>query len=175
MFSTSWFDVVAKNVDGAASPYYSLRLQDYVTVLPVTQDHEIILVRQYRPAVEAFTIELPSGHIEDREMPVEAATRELQEETGLRAASMTALAGPLFPDTGRLGNKQWCFIAADVVPSTSVAAPDPEENVDVVVCTEAELLDHILSGRFIHALHLAVLTLAAVTGHFSLQPVAMES
>jgi ADP-ribose pyrophosphatase len=173
VFNTAWFDVVAKSITGSTDPYYSLRLPDYVTILPLTPDHEIVLVRQYRPAVEGFTLELPSGHVDEGEAPAEAAVRELEEETQRRPGSLTALAGPLVPDTGRLGNRQWCFLALDVVDTRCARPMDSDEEIEVILCTQTELHDHICAGRFNHALHLAALSLAAAAGHSILQPVTV--
>ena len=70
-YSTPWFELVSRPYGGAT--YYSLRMSDYVIVVPVTEDREIVLVRQYRPAVGQFTLELPAGHVEKGQTPEEAA------------------------------------------------------------------------------------------------------
>ena len=115
VFSTPWFQVVAKSVGekGTSEPYYSLKMSDYVSVVAVTDRQEFILVRQYRPAVEKWTLELPSGHVSDGEKPEQTARRELLEETGYQARSLQCL-GSLFPDTGRLSNRMWCYFAPNV-------------------------------------------------------------
>ena len=51
-YSTPWFDLVAKRVGTDPAPYYSLRMQDYVSVVALTSQREIIMVQQYRPAIE---------------------------------------------------------------------------------------------------------------------------
>src|SRR5205814_662663 len=103
-FATPWFELVAKRVEGEKAPYYALRMTDYVAVVAVTGEKELVLVRQYRPAVERFTLELPSGHVEKNETPEEAAKRELVEECGLEAGTMELL-GKLISDTGRNENR----------------------------------------------------------------------
>ena len=69
VFSVPWFDVVARKAEGSASPYYILRTCDHVTVLAATAEGPLLMVRQYRPAVERETLELPSGHVEEGELP----------------------------------------------------------------------------------------------------------
>jgi len=56
-----------------------------VGIIPIINEEEIILVKQYRHAVKDYLIEIPAGKIENKESPIEAAKRELEEETGFTA------------------------------------------------------------------------------------------
>jgi ADP-ribose pyrophosphatase len=170
VFSTAWFEVVAKS-NGSGDPYYSLRLSDYVATIGLTPKHEFILVRQYRPAVDRSTLEFPAGHVELGESPGDAARRELEEETGFTPGRIELL-GKLAPDTGRLSNSLWCFLALDAVPIEP--QPVAEPGIEVVLCSPSGLREKIRSGEFDHALHLAALHLGMVTGKLSLpaDPVA---
>jgi ADP-ribose pyrophosphatase len=161
VFSVPWFDILARPVEGSAAPYYVLRTSDYVTVLAATTRGSLLLVRQYRPAVRTETLELPSGHVENGEIPEAAARRELVEETGYQAHKFELL-GTLAPDTGRLGNKLWCFYADRAVPSLSPITQ--EQGIRLVECEPADLIRLVRAGEFNHGLHLAVLMLAAVRG-----------
>ena len=166
VFSTAWFDIVAKS-NGSGDPYYSLRLLDYVTTVALTPERDILLVRQHRPAVERSTLELPAGHIEAGESPLDAARRELEEETGFTSGRLELL-GKLAPDTGRLSNSMWCFLALDATPITPRRLPEP--GIEVVLCSPDDLQRKIQSGEFDHALHLAAIhlsTLAGRPGHFA--------
>ena len=160
VFSTAWFDVVAKS-NGSGDPYYSLRLLDYVATIGLTPQNELILVRQHRPAVERSTLELPAGHVESGESPADAARRELEEETGFTPGRLELL-GKLAPDTGRLSNSLWCYLARDAVPIVPTSAAEP--GIEVVLCSPFELRGKIGSGEFDHALHLAALHLGMITG-----------
>jgi len=97
--------------------YHSFAQLDYVSILAITSEGRILTVRQYRPALDKFTLELPGGLIDEGENPEIAATRELFEETGYVIAGDLEFLGCLSPDTGRLENKLWCYLAKGVVKS----------------------------------------------------------
>ncbi len=158
-FETPWFQVVAKNVAGEAAPYYSLRMQDYVCVVAFTERDELALVRQYRPALERHTLELPSGHVESKETPAESAQRELAEECGLDAPRLELL-GTLVSDTGRNENRLWCYFAAKVTPLGADYVPEP--GVERILVPRAKVTELIARGELDHALNIAALMLAVV-------------
>ena len=164
VFTTPWFDVVAKTFDGGQAPYYMLRMLDYVTVFATTVENRILLVRQYRPVTENYTLELPSGHVDMGESPDKAAKRELLEETGYQAHEMKLL-GTLIPDTGRLGNKLWCFSASGVTLASFPVVK--EQGIELVTCSAGELMDYVSEAKFNHALHLAVVLLAVQQGQLT--------
>ena len=116
VFQTPWFDLVAKNYPGEPSPHYSISTRDYVCVIATTEDYRLLLVRQFRPALDQMVVELPSGHVEEGETPEEAARKELLEETGYVAGEMMDL-GSLSTDQGRLDNRMWSFFAPRVTPA----------------------------------------------------------
>jgi ADP-ribose pyrophosphatase len=161
-FSTPWFDLLAKTMDGGDEPYYSLRLPDYVSIAALTEDQHVVCVRQYRPAVERYTLELPSGLIDPGENPEESARRELLEETGYEAATLEVL-GAMLPDSGRLGNQIWACAASGL---RRVEGCEPEEGIEVVLLSVPELLRATVDGRFDHALHVAVILMAQLRGKF---------
>jgi len=158
-FATPWFEVVAKKTDGNQSPYYSLSMLDYVSTVALTTEDELLLVRQYRPAVERYTLELPSGHVECGESPEASARRELFEETGYQADQIEWL-GTLAPDTGRLGNRLWCYFAPGVKRPGGVF--QTESGVELVRCRREAVFDLIANVQLDHALHLATLFLAVI-------------
>src|SRR4029077_7237098 len=154
VFSVPWFDILERPVKGSASPYYVLKSTDYVSVLAATKEGSLLLVRQFRPAVGEETLELPSGHVENGELPEAAARRELVEETGYQAAKFELL-GKLTPDPGRLGNKLWCFYAGDATHVDSRV--DREAGVHLILCEPCDILHHIRLGEFKSGLNLSVL------------------
>jgi ADP-ribose diphosphatase len=114
-FSTPWFDVIGKRVGSDPSLYYALDIADCVGVLAADTAGELILVRQFRPAVETWTLEVPAGMLERGESPEACARREVLEETGYEGGQFECL-GTLRPNVGRMSNHMWCFVATDLRP-----------------------------------------------------------
>jgi len=161
-----WTSVMARTliVPGKSEPqeYHSLRQADYVSVLAVTDDGRIPLVRQYRPALEKITLELPGGLRDGDDSPAATAIRELEEETGLIASGEPQPLGCLAPDTGRLENRLWGFFVR--TESSPVKGWKPELGVECVLVDQRELREWILNGKFDHALHVALIGLAVIQG-----------
>jgi ADP-ribose pyrophosphatase len=159
---SNWVSLVENRV--VASPqdqgaiYHSIDTMDFVSVLALTADHRVPLVRQYRPAVRHFTLEFPGGMRDGEEAPEACAIRELAEEVGFPVSSVHTT---MIPDSGRLGNRMWTFFARDAVP-----IPDwrPESGVEHTMVSVAELFAYALAGSFDHAPHLAMLGMAVIRG-----------
>ena len=162
VLTTPFFRLVGKRLNGqiGGEPYYSLALQDYVSVVATTSDGSFVLVRQFRPAVEASTLELPAGHVEPDQEPEAAARMELAEETGYHAAKVQ-LVGCLKPDTGRLANRMWVYCA---IGAERTGVWQPEAGVEVMIATPAEVAGWLRDGTFDHALHVASIYLAIQAG-----------
>ncbi|MCU1232960.1 MAG: hydrolase [Candidatus Solibacter sp.] len=163
-FATPWFQILAKTMRQGEAPYYSLKLPDYAAVVAVTEDQQVLIVRQYRPAIERYTLELPSGLIDPGETPTEAASRELLEETGYAAPAVEDL-GPAVPDTGRLGNRIHTCFATGV---RRIPERTPEEGIEVMTWSLDELSRAITDGTFDHSLHIASLLIAMLHGRVRL-------
>lgn len=161
-----WVTLMAREIEfspGAESQtYHSIVTYDYVVVLAVTQDGRIPLVRQYRPAIEDFTVELPGGIIDTAEGAEATAVRELLEETGFRARSVYPL-GSKTNDAGRLGNRVYSYFieVGDRIPDFR-----PEEGVGIELVTASELVEMIASGSFDAQANLGTILLAVLHGHF---------
>jgi ADP-ribose pyrophosphatase len=165
-----WVTLVTRTVtaDTFNTPqdFHSIRPLDYVCILAVTADGKIPIVRQYRPALDRFTLELPSGLLEKGENPQDCAVRELLEETGYKVGGRFHSLGCMAPDTGRLENRLWGFVALDVLPAPK-GEWEPESFVETRTVTKAELKSLIVDGTFDHGIHLALFAVAQVHGYFS--------
>lgn len=162
IFRTSYFEVLAKSPEGdAGEPYYAIRTADYVGMVALTRRRQLVLVRQFRPPVEAEVLELPSGHLEPGESAEECAVRELYEETGFRARAVEHL-GCLKTDSGRLTNRIHVCFSDDLEEPERVEQREP--GVEPVVCDLDEFERRFAAGEFDHALHLGAVYLAVSLG-----------
>jgi len=161
VLDTNWFQVVARRPEGYTHPHYSLRTSDYVSVVATDRAGRMILVRQFRPTVWAATLELPSGHVEKNQTPEQAARNELLEETGHEAEQFEFLCN-LSPDTGRLGNRMWCFYAGNASP-TKDTNHKAEAGIDFVLY-EGGLRKLIQEKDFYSALNYAAIFAAVLRG-----------
>ena len=160
-----WVTVAAHDVevDGKIATYHSLRQADYVTILPVTAQDEVILVRQFRSALGKISIELPGGIVDGALDPAATVARELEEEVGFRVVGAPIHLGTLDPDTGRLENRYHCYMAPAVEP---IAAWRPEPGVERLLVPKSRFLDMIRNGEFPTALHVALVGLAILQRRF---------
>ena len=162
-----WMEIIEREVEfgtGAAPElYHAVGQQDYLAVVAKTPDGRIPIVRQYRPALEAFTWELPAGLIDPGEDAGVACARELNEETGLVARKVHAL-GDYAPCTARLSNRVHSFFVDTEPPSGAAVEP----GIEVRLVSPAELAKLIRSGDFVLQLHLGALLLAGMGGYLDL-------
>ncbi len=148
VFSCPWFHVHEEKWENVSDlgqePFYRIESSDGVLVLALTNDGHIILVRQFRHAIQSTTLEFPAGSIEGEETPEEAAARELFEETGYRAGTLR-LVGNGHIMMNRYSGRDFLFLAEH-----SVAAPrhPKEQHPDVLLLSLGEFKDLVISGGF---------------------------
>jgi 8-oxo-dGTP pyrophosphatase MutT (NUDIX family) len=159
-----WMTIVERDVEFAQGQppdiYYSVSQSDYVSILAMTATGGILIVRQFRPALEQFTWELPAGMVDDGEDPAAACTRELLEETGYSAREVHML-GVTAPCSGRLSNRLHSFF---VEAGESSADFRPETGLEVKVVSPPELVSLIGSGDFVSQLHIGTIMQATLAG-----------
>lgn len=153
-FSSPWFEIMADDAD-ASAPYYVMRSGNHVTILPIDTAGNVLLVKQYRIAVNQFTLELPSGHVDAGESHFDAAMRELREETGHEPGKIEYL-GAVLPDTGRRRCHLHCYVASELEPVKNHSA---EAGMEVVTVSMDEMFALIRSGEMNHALDLGLIGL----------------
>ena len=165
---SSWVELIAREVEFApgAEPqvYHSIKGSDYVVVLAITPEGLIPLVRQYRPAVEGFTLEFPAGIIDEGEDAADTARRELLEETGFPARKVHSL-GINKTDAGRLSNRMHSYF---IKTGARVSDFQPEEGIASRLVTLTELVELILTGELDAQTNLGTLLQAVLRGHLEL-------
>ena len=134
--------------DGAIKdPYYVIERPDAAIIFPVTTAGDVVLVRQYRPPIEAMELGLPAGLVEKGEKPEVAARRELLEETGFGGGEWTAL-GAVASSPGLKDNWAYIFLAHGV-EETGPLEPDEHERIEVVRVSVEESRGLALGGGIV--------------------------
>ena len=113
--------------------------------VPFTNDGQVVLLRQYRFAVQARLLEFPAGTLEEGEDPLESMQRELGEEAGYSAARWDAL-GSMVPAPGYADEVIHCFLARDLTALDNPPAGDDDEDLEVLHMSPAELDARLASG-----------------------------
>ncbi len=114
-------------------------------VIPVTSDGKLVLVRQYRFAVQGRLFEFPAGTIEPGDNPLETVKREIEEETGYRGDRFDKL-GEFFLAPGYSDEIIYAFIAQDLTQLEHPPAQDDDEDIETVLMTPQEVEKAIYAG-----------------------------
>ena len=143
-------DVVADPRTGQEHPRVRLDCPDWVNVIAVTPDEQLILIRQYRFGISAVTLEVPGGMVDAGEDPARTAARELEEETGYVPGRVVPL-GLVHPNPALQGNRCHTFLALDCVKAHE-GHPDAGEDIAVELHPRASVPRLILEGAITHSL-----------------------
>ena len=119
-----------------------------VVIVPMAGPSSLVFVRQYRRALDRTILELPAGTLAPGEPPLQCAKRELEEETGWRAARWRGL-GRFYPAPGFLAEHMTIFLAQELRPGP--ARPEPDEILTPVRLSLSEALRKIRSGAICDA------------------------
>jgi len=152
-YSCDGFDVISQDVrlpDGTTTDFDYLHEPGSVVVLPFTPDGDVVVIDEWRQAVERRNRGLPAGNVEDGEAPADAAHRELAEETGYEAASVAHLT-TVEPANGFADAVFHYFVARDCEPAADQSL-DVDESIAVDTTTFEDLLaavrdDDLRDGR----------------------------
>ena len=126
-------------------------------IVPIDQENNVHLVRQYRYAVGEALLEAPAGVLEESESPEDCAQRELQEETGFRSEDLQSL-GRFWSSPGFCSELMYVYLARDLVPSA--LAPDPDENIVTEKVPLSRINELIRRGEIRDAKSIAALLMA---------------
>jgi 8-oxo-dGTP pyrophosphatase MutT (NUDIX family) len=143
---------------GAEIGFFLVRTPDWVNVVAITEDEQLLLVRQYRHGTKQFSLEIPGGLIDPHETdPAAAAARELREETGFLHGELRPL-GVMTPNPAVFTNRCHAYLATGCRKVGDLHM-DPGEDIEVQLVPVTEVDALIRSGAIDHALVLAALAM----------------
>ena len=132
-----------------------LEYADEIVVFAVTNKQEVVLIRQYRHGARETIVELPGGSVDAGEIPIEAAKRELMEETGYASATWIEV-GSGSPNPAIYTNKIYSFLALDAERIRAQSVHD-REFVEVFLTQLADVVEMAKRGEFVHSLNISTL------------------
>ncbi len=157
------FRVFSIRRDRAISPrtgrkhdFYIIESNDWVNIIPLTADHKVVMIKQYRHGSREVTLEIPGGLAEAGDTPKKAAARELLEETGYQAKKWTKI-GVVNPNPALFNNRCYTFLAQDI-RKVSGPSPDQTEDIEVTLIPLKEIPGLILKGKIDHAMVITAFT-----------------
>lgn len=150
---------------GGERDFQVIRMVDWLMVVALTGDNQLVMVRQYRHGAREISLEVPGGlHDGDTatESAEQGAARELAEETGYAGGTWTYL-GELRPQPALLSNRVWTYVARGV-QLTGRQDLDAGEDIEVVLLDAREVPARVASGEINNATTVAALALAFFAG-----------
>lgn len=161
--SSHSFRVFSIRTDTTVSPrtgkkhdFYIIESNDWVNIIPLTADHEVVMIKQYRHGSKGVTLEIPGGLVEAGDTPKQAAARELLEETGYQARRWNKI-GVVNPNPALFNNRCYTFLAQDIKKITD-PSPDQTEDIEVILIPLARIPGLILEGKIDHAMVITAFT-----------------
>lgn len=155
-YRTRIFDIKkqsAKSAQGKEGDFYVIDTNDWVNVIALTQNEEVILVKQYRHGIDAMSLEIPGGVIDSGEESFAAAQRELEEETGFVSKKWTYL-GKSSSNAAIMNNFTHTWLAEEC-EQKSTQSLDEHEEIEISRLPKAEFFKAIKNGEIHHSVVLA--------------------
>ncbi|MEM4657700.1 MAG: NUDIX hydrolase [Candidatus Methanosuratincola sp.] len=148
-------DYCVSPTTGIEHPFYVLETPTWVNVIAITPSDEMVLIRQFRHGTRTITIEIPGGSVDEGEAPLEAAKRELLEETGYASCNWLEI-GVVHPNPAFQDNVCYTYLAqgAEKVADQNT---DGTEEIEVFLAPAGDVIDYIASGRITHSIVIAAL------------------
>lgn len=144
--------------DGASGTFFVMENPDWVNVVALTTDGEILLIKQFRHGSQTTVMEIPGGMIDKGEDASAAAKRELTEETGYATPKMIAL-GRSLPNPALQNNTIHHFIALDCTKDHEVEF-DEHESIATVLVPFKNVAKMVQNGEIEHSLAITALYFA---------------
>lgn len=158
-YTTNIFKVLKRNMkiesENHLATFSILDAPDWVNVIPLTPENDLVLVEQYRYGIEKPTLELPGGVCDPGETPLETSKRELLEETGFSAQEWISL-GKVASNPAVLTNYTHTFLAKNCVKTASQQL-DRNERIRVHTIPLDDFMNLARNGEIQHSLVMAAI------------------
>jgi ADP-ribose pyrophosphatase len=141
--------------NGQVLDCHLLEYADEIMIFALTKKQEVVLIKQYRHGVQDVILELPGGSVDDGETALEAAKRELMEETGYSSASFIEV-GCVSPNPAIYINKFYSFLALDAELTGNQSAHDVE-SIERCLIPLDDVIAMAKSATLIHSLNISTL------------------
>lgn len=144
---------LSRRSDGANGKFFVLENPDWVNIIAVTKNEEIVMIEQFRHGTQNVILEIPGGMVDEGESPETAAKRELLEETGYSSENWVLL-GRSHPNPAIQNNKIYHYLALDCEKECDVSF-DEHEDIITKLLPLVDAPHEISQGRISHSLVLA--------------------
>ena len=135
--------------------WFILEFPDWINVIAITKDGQFVMIDQYRHAIAETHYEIVAGVVDEGELPLDAAKRELLEETGFGGGEWSEFM-VLSPNPTNHSNYSYTFLARGV-EKVAEQHQEATEDIRVHVLSKDEVKELLTSGEIVQALHAAPL------------------
>jgi ADP-ribose pyrophosphatase len=157
-------DFSQRESDEAEHSFFVIENPDWVNIIALTENGNVILIEQYRHGSEEIILEIPGGMVDEGESHTVTAARELLEETGFAPREMIPL-GRSRPNPAIQNNWIYHYLALECEKKSEVKF-DEHESINVRLVPLAEIPKLIVQGAITHSLVIAAFSLFNLSAHF---------
>ncbi|HPO61983.1 MAG TPA: NUDIX hydrolase [Candidatus Kapabacteria bacterium] len=128
-----------------------LKSPRWVNIIPITKNKEVVLIKQYRHGIDAVTLEVPGGLVQDDDTTQAGAERECLEETGFGSSDPSVWLGENLPNPAFLNNTCNSYVWSDC-ELIQKQKFDTHEDIEVLLVPLSEIKQYILDAKITHSL-----------------------
>jgi len=143
-------DTVRAPRSGKKHDFYIIDSPDWVNIIPLTENNQVVMVNQFRHGTKEITLEIPGGMVEKGDTPKDAAVRELLEETGYKAEKLSLL-GMVHPNPAIFNNRCFTYLARNT-QKVNAGKPDETEDIEVSLCPLNKIPRLLMDGTITNSL-----------------------